>query len=128
MRLIRKINTFRRRKELKRISSTDMPKFKFELPAPLDSATTYSKIKTLLNGENDFKKFDPNVNCTFDESSQTCNIKGKQFNADLRVKTGALTNNIQSSMVTIEVEVPFALSLFKGKIQEAIEKNLKRIF
>jgi len=100
-----------------------MPKFKFELLAPLDSATTYSKIKTLLKGENDFKKFDPNVSCTFDEPGQTCNIKGQQFNADLHVKT----TDPKNSTVMVEVEVPFALSLFKGKIQEAIEKNLKRI-
>lgn len=93
------------------------------MPAPLDSATTYSKIKTLLKGDNDFKKFDPHVSYTFDEPSQACNIKGKQFNADLSVKT----NDAKNSTVTIEVEVPFALSLFKGKIQEAIEKNLKRI-
>lgn len=101
-----------------------MAKFKFEVPAPLDSATTYSKIKTLLKGENDFKKFDPNVSCTFDEPGQTCNIKGRQFQADLQVKT----SDSKSCTVTIEVEVPLALSLFKGKIQETIEKNLKRIF
>jgi len=100
-----------------------MPKFKFELPAPSDSATAYSKIKTLLNGENDFKKFDPNVSCTFDESTRSCNIKGQQFSADLKVKTGDPKN----STVLVEVEVPFTLGLFKGKIQEAIEKNLKRI-
>ncbi|MEK6628838.1 MAG: polyhydroxyalkanoic acid system family protein [Bdellovibrionota bacterium] len=100
-----------------------MAKFKFEVPAPLDSATAYSKIKTLLKGENDFKKFDPNVSCTFDEAGQACKINGKQFKADLQVKT----NNPKNSTVTIEVEVPFALSLFKGKIQDIIEKNLKRI-
>ncbi len=100
-----------------------MPKFKFELPAPLDSATTYDKIKKLLSGENDFKKFDPNVNCTFDESRHTCNVKGSQFNADLGVKSKA----DNSSTIEIEVELPFALSLFKNKIQETIEKNLKRI-
>jgi hypothetical protein len=108
-----------------------MLKFKFDLIAPLDSATTYSKIKGLLNGENDFKKFDPNVSCTFDEASHSCNIKGKQFNADLHVKTNAQNtqpSSPKSSTVTIEVEVPLALSLFKGKIQETIEKNLKRLF
>jgi hypothetical protein len=123
MRSIISFNTFRRRKQLGIISSFDMPKFKFELPAPSDSANTYSKIKNLLAGENDFKKFDPKVSCTFDESSQTCNIKGSQFKAHLQVKP----NDSASSKVIIEVEVPLALSLFKGKIQEAIEKNLKRI-
>lgn len=100
-----------------------MPKFKFELPAPLDSATTYDRVKNLLNGENDFKKFDPKVSCTFDEASKTCNVKGSQFKANMQV----LAKDPKSSTVSIEVEVPLALSLFKGKIQEALEKNLKRI-
>ena len=102
-----------------------MAKFKFELPAPQDSATTYKKIKTLLTGENDFKKYDPKVACTFDEPSQSCNIKGTQFKADLKVNND--TKNAKASTVAIEVELPFALSLFKGKIQDIIEKNLKRI-
>lgn len=102
-----------------------MAKFKFELPAPHDSATTYGKIKALLSGENDFKKYDPNVSCTFDEPSQACNIKGSQFKADLKVSPG--DKSPQTSKVAIEVDLPFALSLFKGKIQATIEKNLKRI-
>lgn len=100
-----------------------MPKFKFELPAPLDSATAFDKIKNLLSGENDFKKFDPKVSCTFDEPTKTCNVKGSQFKANLQVQS----KKPDSSTIAIEVEVPLALSLFKGKIQEAIEKNLKRI-
>lgn len=100
-----------------------MPKFKFELPAPLDSASTYSKIKTHLTGENDFKKFDPKVQCTFDESSHKCNLVGSQFKANLVVRSADKNN----STVEIEVDLPLALSLFKGKIQETIEKNLKKI-
>ncbi len=100
-----------------------MPKFNFELAAPLDSATLYGKIKNLLNGDNDFKKFDPKVSCTFDEANKTCNVKGHQFKAELKVKA----KTEQSSAVNVEVEVPMALLLFKGKIQEAIEKNLKKL-
>jgi hypothetical protein len=100
-----------------------MPKFKFELPAPIDSATAFEKIKKLLNGDNDFKKFDPNVSCTFDESSKKCDVNGSQFSATLQVKD----KGDKSSQVAIEVELPLALSLFKGKIQEVLEKNLKKI-
>lgn len=100
-----------------------MPKFKFELPAPIDSATAFTKIKNLLNGENDFKKFDPKISCTFDEPSKKCSVNGSQFNATLQVKE----SGPKSSQVAIEVDLPLALSLFKGKIQEALEKNLKKI-
>lgn len=104
-----------------------MPKFKFDVQAPLDSATAYGKIKNLLSGENDFKKFDPKVACDFDDPSKKCQIKGSQFKASLAVLPKDAQPNSQSSNIAIEVEVPLALSLFKGKIQEAIEKNLKRI-
>lgn len=100
-----------------------MAKLNFELPAPLDSANAYDKIKNLLNGENDFKKLDPKVQCTFDDPSKTCRVVGSQFKAQMTVKsTGASASEIQ-----IEVELPLALSLFKGKIKETLEKNLKRI-
>ncbi len=100
-----------------------MPKFKFDLPAPIDSATTYQKIKDLLTGENDFKKFDPKVTFKFDEANKKCDLQGSQFKANLSVES----KSKDSSQVHIEVELPFALTLFKGKIQETIEKNLKRI-
>ncbi len=100
-----------------------MPKFKFELPAPIDSATAFKKIKGLLSGENDFKKFDPKVACTFDEPAKICRVTGSQFKAELQVqdKTADACN------IAVEVELPLALSLFKGKIRETLEKNLKKI-
>ncbi|MFZ3230821.1 MAG: polyhydroxyalkanoic acid system family protein [Pseudobdellovibrio sp.] len=100
-----------------------MPKFKFEMSAPLDSATTYKKIKTLLSGDNDFKKFDSNISCTFDESGKKCDIKGSQFKANLQVHD----KDSKSSQIAIEVDLPLALSLFKGKIQEVLENNLKKV-
>lgn len=115
--------TFRRRPNPKGLYLNDMPKFNFDVPAALDSTTTYNKIKTVLQGENDFKKFDPEVKCTFDEARQSCHISGKQFKASLVVKS---LQNTQS-VVSIEVELPLALTLFKAKIQEAIEKNIKKI-
>ena len=100
-----------------------MPKFNFELQAPIDSASAYSKIKNLLQSENDFKRFDPKVACTFDEAGKKCVIKGSQFNAELQVKTQDATG----SLIVIAVDLPLALSLFKGKIKEVLEKNLKKI-
>lgn len=100
-----------------------MPKIKFELPAPIDSATAFTKIKKLLNGDNDFRKFDPKVSCTFDETSKKCNVDGSRFKATLQVAE----KDANSSRIAIEVELPFALSLFKGKIQDSLEKNLKKI-
>ncbi len=100
-----------------------MPKFKFELPAPIDSATAFNKIKVLLNSENEFKKFDSKLTSTSDEAAKTFNVIGSQFKAQLNV----IEKDEKSSRIAIEVDLPFALSLFKGKIQETLEKNLKKI-
>lgn len=100
-----------------------MPKFKFEVAAPVDSAKAFSKIKTLLSGDNDFKKFDANVKCTFDESAKKCNVDGSQFKATLQI----FDKDSNSSQIAIEVDLPLALSLFKGKIQETLENNIKKL-
>ncbi len=100
-----------------------MSKFKFEVPAPLDSASAYSKVKKMLSGENDFKKYDPKVSCMFEDSSKAVSITGSQFTAALKIKD----KDEKSCSVAIEVELPLALSFFKGKIQEVIEKNIKNI-
>ncbi len=99
-----------------------MPKFNFDLPAPLDSQMTFDKIKVFLNSDNNFKKFDPKIACTFDESSKKCQINGSQFKALLHI----LPSN-DNSNIKIEVEVPLALALFKGKIQTEIEKAFKKV-
>ena len=100
-----------------------MPKINFELPVSVDSETAYKKIKTFLSSDNDFKKFDPKVTCTFDEDDQTCSIKGSQFTAKI-----AAVEKKNKTNVEVQIDIPFALVLFKGKIQEIVEKNIKKVF
>ena len=99
-----------------------MPKFNFELPTPIESQTAFDKLKSFLSSENNFKKIDSKLTCTFDETAKKCLLNGSQFKASVLVKPVADKSNIQ-----IEVEVPFALALFKGKIQEEIEKAFKKV-
>lgn len=99
-----------------------MPKLNLELPAPLNSDEAFSKIQTFLNSENHFKKLDPKLTSTFDQSNKSCQINGSQFKANLTVKP-----KNDKCAVAIEVDIPFALSLFKGKIKEEIEKAFKKI-
>lgn len=100
-----------------------MPKINFELPVSLDSEAAYKKIKKFLNSENDFKKFDPQVSCTFDEADRSCSIKGSQFTAQITAVEKKNKTNVE-----VEIEIPFALVLFKGKIQEIVEKNINKVF
>ncbi len=99
-----------------------MPKLNFELPAPTSPDEAYLKIKNFLNSDNTFKKMDSKLSTTFDESGKKCLLKGSQFSASLEVKP-----NADQCLVAIEVTIPFALTLFKGKIKEEIEKAFKKV-
>ena len=100
-----------------------MPKINFELPVTVDTKSAYTKIKNFLSADTDFKKFDPKVACTFDEEKQTCLIKGSQFTATIAAVEDNSKTNVQ-----VQIDIPFALILFKGKIQEIVEKNIRKVF
>ncbi len=99
-----------------------MPKFNFEFPTSVPCDEAYGKIKNFLNSDNTFKKFDSKLSCTFDEPARKVQLNGGQFKASLVV-----AQNAANSQIKIEVEVPLALALFKGKIQEELEKTFKKV-
>ena len=99
-----------------------MAKLNFTIPSPLDQDATYERIQKFLSSENDFKKFDDSVTCQFNPADKQCKIKGSQFSADLTVK-----NDSSKAHVEINVEVGMALSLFKGKIKEILEKTVSKV-
>jgi carbon monoxide dehydrogenase subunit G len=100
-----------------------MPKINFEIPIPTDEKTAFTKIKKFLSAENDFKKFDPKVVCTFDEKNLTCRIKGSQFDAEINTMKEKDTTKVQ-----VKIDIPLTLVLFKGKIKDIVEKNIKKVF
>lgn len=99
-----------------------MAKLNFTLPSPLDQDATYEKIKNFLSSENDFKKFDSSVTCDFNPTDKKCKINGSQFSAELKVK-----GDKDKAQVEINVEVGMALALFKGKIQDVLEKTVNKV-
>lgn len=99
-----------------------MPKLNFEMPAPMNADQAFTKIQSYLQADNNFKKFDPKISATFDQASKSCQIQGSQFKADLLIQP-----QNESCLVKVNVEIPFALALFKGKIQDEIEKAFKKV-
>lgn len=99
-----------------------MPKLNFDFKAQVPADEAFNKIKSFLESDNHFKKLDPKLSTTFDQSQHLCSLKGSQFSAELKVKPEA-----SACQVDVQVEIPFALALFKGKIQEEIEKAFKKV-
>lgn len=98
-----------------------MPKFKVEAPSLHEPKETFNKIKNFLENADDLKKIDANIVCSFEEASLKGQAKGKQFKADISVQ-----NKGTNSVVSIEVEIPFLLTPLKGKIQEILERKIKK--
>jgi hypothetical protein len=98
-----------------------MPKFKVETPSSLSAKETYSRIKDFLESGEDLKKIDANIVCTFEDSKMKGLAKGKQFKAEITILQGN-----PECTVSVEVEIPFLLSPLKGKIQESLQRKLKK--
>lgn len=102
-----------------------MPKINFEIPVPVDTKTAFKKVKTYLSKANDITKFDSKTECTFDDKKHTCSLKGSQFKADISMSDGKKED---SSIIEVNIDIPLALVLFKGKIKEMVEKSIKKVF
>lgn len=98
-----------------------MPKFKVESPSSLEAKETFKKIQHFLETSNDLKKIDPHIECTFEESKLKGMAKGKQFKAEISIEKGN-----PHCKVCIEVEIPLLLTPLKGKIQESLERKIKK--
>ncbi|MFP5518568.1 MAG: polyhydroxyalkanoic acid system family protein [Bdellovibrionia bacterium] len=99
-----------------------MPKFTVDHETKFNDADAFAKIKEFLGKDDGIRRFDPKMNCDFNESNKTCQIKGSQFKADLQV--AKLGNG--GSKVSVTVDLPLMLTPFKGKVQETLLKQLSK--
>ena len=102
-----------------------MPKINFEIPVPVDTTTAFKKVKTYLSKANDITKFDSKTQCTFDDKNHSCSLKGGQFKAEINMSEGKKED---TSVIEVDIDIPLALVLFKGKIKEMVEKSIKKVF
>lgn len=98
-----------------------MPKFSIEYPTSHGVTDTYTKLKDLLEKTDAIKKYDPKAECKFNDSNQSCDLKGSQFKGDLKVVAAG-----QGSQVTVNIDLPFILTPLKGTIQDSLTKMLKK--
>jgi hypothetical protein len=99
-----------------------MPKFTVEAQTSHAPQAAFTKLKTLLDKDADLRRFDSKYSCEFDEQKLTGLASGGQFKAALQVEPAS-----GGSKVAITVDLPFALSLFKGKIQNILQEKLNAI-
>lgn len=99
-----------------------MPKFTLEHQSSSPQPEAFSTLKNFLKEDTEFRRFDPKMELSFDESQNRLFIKSSQFKAEIHVKD--LTS--QGSHITVIVDLPLLLAPFKSKVQETLQRKLKK--
>ncbi len=98
-----------------------MPKFKIEHESSHKPSEAYEKIKGFLQDDVEIRRFDPKLECTFNDAQQTGQLKGSQFKADMKISA-----NGEGSKVSLVIDLPLLLTPFKGKVQDTLQKKLTK--
>jgi hypothetical protein len=98
-----------------------MPKFTIDHESKSNPAEAYSKIKDFLNNDQDIRKFDSKLQCSFNDGAMSCKMNGSQFKADMVVAA-----NGAGSKVQVTVDLPLLLTPFKGKVTETLQRKLAK--
>lgn len=97
-----------------------MPKFTIEHNSSHSAKETFDKIKAFTSDE-ELRRFDPKMQCQFNDGAMNGSIKGSQFKAELNVLAQGTGSKIE-----IVVDLPMLLAPFKGKVQETLQKKLSK--
>lgn len=99
-----------------------MPKFTIDHQSKHNPEEAYEKIKEFLANDQDIRRFDPKLQCSFDDGSKSASMKGSQFKADMAV----LSSGEGGSKVSVTVDLPLMLTPFKGKVQDTLQRKLTK--
>lgn len=98
-----------------------MPKFKIDHQSKHNPEEAYEKIKEFLANDQDIRRFDPKLQCSFNDSSKSASMKGSQFKADMEV-----ISLEEGCKVSVTVDLPLMLTPFKGKVQDTLQRKLTK--
>jgi hypothetical protein len=99
-----------------------MPKVTVEHKCAIASQDVVSKITKFFETDKDLSKLDPNITCKFASGSKKGVVTGSKFKADIVIKDDG-----SGSLVEVIVDLPLIFTPFKGKVQETIEKKLRKV-
>lgn len=98
-----------------------MPKFTIDHLSAHNQEEAYNKIKEFLSNDQDIRRFDPKLQCSFDDSKKSATMKGAQFKADMAVHSSE-----NGCKVSVTVDLPLMLTPFKGKVQDTLQRKLTK--
>ena len=80
-----------------------------------------AKIKNFFETDHDLKKMDNNIKCQFNDGQMKGFVTGSQFKAEVSVG-----QNPNGSQIEVVIDLPLLLTPFKGKVEEMIQRKLKK--
>ncbi|MNJ99863.1 hypothetical protein D3C87_176440 [compost metagenome] len=98
-----------------------MPKFTIDHQSSHNPQDAFTKIKEFLNNDQDIRRFDPKLQCTFDDGTMAAKMSGNQFKADVAVNPSGA-----GSKISVTVDLPLLLTPLKGKVTETLQKKLAK--
>ncbi len=98
-----------------------MPKFTIDHISSHSAQDAYKKIKEFLSEDQDIRRFDPKLQCSFDDAAMSAGLRGSQFKADMAVLSAGA-----GSKVEVTVDLPLMLTPFKGKVQDTLQRKLAK--
>ena len=99
-----------------------MPKVNIDYNSSFSADETYTKVKDFLANDEGIKKIDGNIQSQFDDSARSGDLKGSRFKAQMSV-----TEQGDTSKVSIVVDLPMLLGAFKGQVKSTIESKLSKL-
>lgn len=98
-----------------------MPKIQIDHNSSLHASETYKKLKEFFENDQDLRKIDPKMQAAYDDKARKGKISGSQFKAEVSV-----VENGGGSKVHVMVDLPLLLTPFKGKVEETLQRKLKK--
>lgn len=98
-----------------------MPKIHVDHATSLPLTDAIAKIRDFFENDADLKKIDPNIKFEFDSKSNQGRVNGSQFKAAIGLESVG-----KGSKVQVTIDLPLLLTPFKGKVEETLQKKLKK--
>lgn len=100
-----------------------MPQVKFEKQISLSPDAAFKKLIDLMKNISELRKIDPEIKLTTHNETRSVQAEGSKINGDVKI-TAAGDN---SSILTLDISIPWTLAPFKSLIQAKLEEKISEI-
>jgi hypothetical protein len=98
-----------------------MPEVTVDHSCSVGPAEAFKIVRQLFETDEDLRRFAPDARCAFDESSLSGTLTADRVSVSIAVSPAD-----SGSRVSVSVDLPPLLALFRGKVLEVLHAKLKQ--